>query len=354
VLNSMALVAGFLVLRLGSRWTCIIGACIITVGAVLMGFSSPHIPAYTAAYIIMGAGGPLVAFSMFSLPALAPKHSGLLFSLIVGAFDGSAAIMFLFQLLYVYLDISMPILFWGFAVVSASLVLAAFFIFVPRKSDSEAQALLTKPPYQQDSIFKMVKSGPFWFIVLWGCLYVLTKYFYMTTVEKQLFWLTNNPSQVNIGAFVFSILLPCSAIFTPVTSFILDNFGAHIAILIMALISLVTAVCSIIRIYELQYVTMTCMVFNRFFFFATAPYLMGKLFGPTGPATLYGIVSFSAACVNYSNYLWDYLVINYLGGGFLVINLAQNLLCSVVGCALFLFTWRALTDKKEIEFQGVN
>jgi hypothetical protein len=112
-------------------------------GALLFAFSSPTFEAWMAGYIIMSMAGPFIAYPMFTLPSQFPTSQGLIFSLIVGAFDGSAAMMFFFRLLHFKAALSLQYIYFGFAGLCGLLLLSALWIFVPPpKADHEMDAAL--------------------------------------------------------------------------------------------------------------------------------------------------------------------------------------------------------------------
>lgn len=354
ILNSMCLPVGFIVQYYGPRITCSIGAILIASGAILFSFSSPHFDAYIPGYAMMGAGGPFVAFSMFGLTQLIPNRQGTVFSLIVAAFDGSSGLMFLFWVINKYFHYSIHTIFLFYIILPGMLLVSTFWLFPPKKKpisrdtslDINASMPLIHPSswFNPHDIKAVVVSSPFMLIALWSMLYVTTKYFYMGNMHSEVLWITNyNRSQARTAQFVFSILVPFSAVFAPLTSYLMDKRPPHFSVAIMAIISFLTAATSNINIYYLQYATMTFIVFNRFFFFAIAPLILTKMYGTEkGPTSLYGIDSFLAACFNYTNYLWTYLAFNVDDGSFLFLNLILNCACGVIGVivAVALSRWR--------------
>jgi hypothetical protein len=74
---------------------------IIAAGSVAFAFSSDTYPLWTVGYVLMGAGGPFVAFSVFSLAALAGSYAPLVIAVFVGVFDASASMM-LFMKVHVH------------------------------------------------------------------------------------------------------------------------------------------------------------------------------------------------------------------------------------------------------------
>lgn len=190
----------------------------------------------------------------------------------------------------------------------------------------------------------MVLSWPFVLITIWCSVYVTTKYFYLSTYNSQIEWITNNNAeQSEMFIFVFSIMLPAAGFFTPVTSFLLDRYGSVAAILSLVLCSLLVGVCSVFHVYPLQYFTMLVIVFKRFLFFASIPFILTNLFGAKfGPTTLYGAALFFASCANLSNYGWTSITFSTLHNNFLVFDVILNALCVAVGIILAFFVGRWL------------
>ena len=64
----------------------------------------------------------------------------------------------------------------------------------------------------------MILTSQFLTITLWAGAFVTTKYFYISTVERQISWLTNNNSHdSDVGSQVFSVMLPLSGLFCILT-----------------------------------------------------------------------------------------------------------------------------------------
>lgn len=297
--------------------------------------------------MIMGAGGPFVAFSMFTLPGLVPpEYAGRVFSIVIGAFDGSAAMMFFIALLHDHAGYTTRQLFLAFAVLPLLMSVAALWLFpapkeAPADADAEGgaeaqkEALIprdeTWTQMEHLGMGEVVKSGPFVSCCVWAACFITCKYFYMQNVDQQLKWITGDDDKVHTGSQVFSIILPAAGGFTPVTGAILDKGGAVSALTILSVLQGLVGVLAVIPSYGLQYVTMVVLVFTRFLWFATAPFVLVKLFGARGITTVYGYVLFVAAVVNYSNYLWTYITVDALDGNWRPFMLILNLGCFVYG-----------------------
>ncbi len=212
------------------------------------------------------------------------------------------------------------------------------------EGDSETKGLLTDlgkdgwigrryPTNRQ-----LFTGRPFVVFALWSIAFIVAKYFYMTNVYAQLLWVTGEDRRgdtphADMGALVFSAILPAAAVFTPATSYVLDHFNAHVAVVVMGVVATILGATSSIQIYGLQYVTIVGLVFNRFFYFAAAPFLLQKMYGERGINVVYGVALFVAAACNTSNYLWTYLSEEVLHS-FLEMNAALNAACLASSIAL--------------------
>ncbi len=129
--NAVGLGVGFVIPRIGPARCCMVGSVIIACGAALLAFSASVDALCIAGYVLMGAGGPFIAFPMFTLPQLIPARLGLAFSLIIGAFDGSAAMMIIVKVLHDHADASLRMIFLLFLILPAALFLSASWLFRP-------------------------------------------------------------------------------------------------------------------------------------------------------------------------------------------------------------------------------
>ena len=99
--NVCALPVGTILDRYGPRVSGIVGAVLLTIGALLLAFAA-QVPfdAYIPGYLFLALGGPFVFISSFQLSNTFPRHSGLILALLTGAFDSSSAIFLFYRLIY--------------------------------------------------------------------------------------------------------------------------------------------------------------------------------------------------------------------------------------------------------------
>ncbi|RAO65222.1 uncharacterized protein BHQ10_001234 [Talaromyces amestolkiae] len=98
--NICALPVGTLLDTYGPRVSGIVGSVLIAIGAVLLAVAS-KIPfdVYIPGYLFLALGGPFVFISSFQLSNAFPSRSGLILSLLTGAFDASSALFLVFRII---------------------------------------------------------------------------------------------------------------------------------------------------------------------------------------------------------------------------------------------------------------
>lgn len=352
--------------RLGNLPSCIIGSALSLGGCLLFAFSSSKFDAYIYGFILLGSSCSFLGFSLFSLAGLFPKHTGLLFSIIVAALDGSAAIFYFFQLIYLHVSgVTIRWLFLAYAAFPVLLLLSSKFILytpppAPPSSDTKKEESVAAPPredciFPSNSIRDKLFSGPYLLFLCWGSLYMLTKYYYLTNAYSEILWITGNSEHARMGAQVFSIMFPCGAVFAPITSWLLDKRGISVSLAVMGLVSIIAGITSNIPNYPLQYFTITLVVFNRFFFFAAAPVLMQKLYGQRDFMALYGTSSFVGGVFNNLSYLLTYISKDLLHNNFLIVNAVTNGLCGIFAIilAISVQVWaKKAKEKTSLSLQG--
>jgi len=99
--NVCALPVGTILDTFGPRISSIIGSIFLAAGALLFGFAA-HLPfdGYIPGYLLLALGGPFVFISSFHLSNTFPTRSGLILSMLTGAFDASSALFLVFRILH--------------------------------------------------------------------------------------------------------------------------------------------------------------------------------------------------------------------------------------------------------------
>ncbi|KAJ6104065.1 hypothetical protein N7523_010385 [Penicillium sp. IBT 18751x] len=103
--NVSALPVGTILDAYGPRICGLIGSLCLALGAVLFAFAG-QLPfdGYIPGYLLLSLGGPFVFISSFQLSNTFPTRSGLILSMLTGAFDASSALFLGFRLLSEHTD----------------------------------------------------------------------------------------------------------------------------------------------------------------------------------------------------------------------------------------------------------
>ncbi|CRG83507.1 Protein FMP42 [Talaromyces islandicus] len=97
--NICALPVGTVLDTYGPRVCGIVGSFLLATGAVLLSVGSKvSFDVYIPGYLFLALGGPFVFISSFQLSNAFPTRSGLILSLLTGAFDASSALFLIFRL----------------------------------------------------------------------------------------------------------------------------------------------------------------------------------------------------------------------------------------------------------------
>lgn len=100
-LNFGPVLMGFVLDYLGPKFTAILGVFLNILGLVLFGVSSTWgTNAFIPAAIILGLGNITFHLAQFHISALFPRKRGLVSSVFVAGFTGSAIIMYILQLIF--------------------------------------------------------------------------------------------------------------------------------------------------------------------------------------------------------------------------------------------------------------
>jgi MFS family permease len=99
--NVSALPIGAILDKYGPRVCGIMGSIFVATGCLFLGFASrAPFDAWIAGYFFLALGGPFVFIPSFQLSNTFPANSGLILSMLTGAFDSSSVIFLLYQIIY--------------------------------------------------------------------------------------------------------------------------------------------------------------------------------------------------------------------------------------------------------------
>ncbi|KAI9755794.1 MAG: hypothetical protein M4579_004157, partial [Chaenotheca gracillima] len=99
--NVCALPVGTILDKYGPRVTGMIGSVFVALGCVFFAFAGElSFDGYVPGYLFLALGGPFVFISSFQLSNTFPAHSGLILSMLTGAFDSSSAVFLIYRIIY--------------------------------------------------------------------------------------------------------------------------------------------------------------------------------------------------------------------------------------------------------------
>ncbi|KAF8419949.1 major facilitator superfamily domain-containing protein [Tirmania nivea] len=133
--NVCALVVGTILDRYGPRISGIIGSMFIGTGSLLFAYGRKidAFDAYIPGYLFLALGGPFIFIPSFQLSNTFPSSSGLILSMLTGAFDSSSAVFLFYRLAYERFShiLSLRTFFLGYLVVPLFILFTQIFMMPP-------------------------------------------------------------------------------------------------------------------------------------------------------------------------------------------------------------------------------
>lgn len=164
--NVFALPVGTILDAYGPRVSSLIGSLCLAIGATLFACAS-RLPfdGYIPGYLFLSLGGPFIFISSFHLSNTFPARSGLILSMLTGAFDASSALFLIFRLLNEHTEgyVSTRTFFWAYLLVPAFIALVQVTI-MPATSYKTAGELLQQAEAQvtaemNDRVDESIRNG---------------------------------------------------------------------------------------------------------------------------------------------------------------------------------------------------
>ncbi|KAI5781776.1 major facilitator superfamily domain-containing protein [Peziza echinospora] len=130
--NVCALLVGTILDLYGPRISGVIGSIFIAAGALLFAYAKEitSFDAYVPGYLFLALGGPFIFIPSFQLSNTFPASSGLILSMLTGAFDSSSAVFLFYRLAYERIGsfLSIHKFFLGYLAVPIFIIFAQIFI----------------------------------------------------------------------------------------------------------------------------------------------------------------------------------------------------------------------------------
>eukprot|EP01084_Bolivina_argentea_P185758 320295_1 len=379
---------GMICWRYGPKTCILIGGLLETISCILFSFGNDWQCFFS--FIGIGIGSAGMILGLIGIPSqYSQTYQGVLYSLLVGCIDGSSGMTYIFLLLYKHYNIRLQILYISLSMcILITSLISYWFVFSthftrnttryntmdvfesafnlttkPKESKDTGEYLLNTESDNENSInlyasisseemtavtgihfnsgwtntFLSIQFGS---ILIWSMFYMTTIYFYITTLDKQLKWITDDNDKILFGQELFSIMLLLSGLCAVIIGPVIDIFGMKIALIIMVIISFITCISGNINSYDLEIsITMIGFILNRFFYNTMTPLLIVTVFGAAKQQFVYGIVLFLSAVINLFGILFDYVTQDVLNGNYLIFNLVTGISC-IFATILLIFVLR--------------
>ncbi|KAF8314726.1 MFS general substrate transporter [Clavulina sp. PMI_390] len=403
VTNTFALPIGILLDNVGPRNTSLLGAIFFALGNFLFGLEmvTSHIDTYFLGYVFLAIGGPMIFLSQFHLSNVFPKNSGLVLSLIVGAFDCSSFPYLIYRALDDKLNISIRAWFWGYLIIPALLVTQQLTIAPrvsykqgdfeelaptlsgpglqsPRNPDSDYldeegalagamrrrssarnsfgagfstktsdRPVLDAPAHFDDPLMgamadaplrKQLTSSYFLLIVFFLCTYMGRINYEIQTVTSQLLYYLEDRDMANTIATAFTILLPVGGVVgIPIIGALLDRQGSGPTSIVVFFMGLGYGLLGIMPFAPAQLFAIGIFVILRPLMYTFMGDYTGRAFGFETFGTVYGLLNCIAGLSGLILRPVDLLVKGALAGNYTI----PNIVGIVLGCiSTALITWR--------------
>ncbi|KAJ5496228.1 hypothetical protein N7463_008215 [Penicillium fimorum] len=162
VTNVSALPVGTILDAYGPRVSGIIGSICLAIGTVLFGTANKlPFDGYIPGYLLLALGGPFVFISSFHLSNTFPTRSGLILSMLTGAFDASSALFLLFRLLSEQTEglISINNFFTAYLIVPVFIITAQIFIMPPTSYKTAGELVQQAEAQVEDEIHDRIDDA---------------------------------------------------------------------------------------------------------------------------------------------------------------------------------------------------
>ncbi|TGZ80654.1 MFS general substrate transporter [Ascodesmis nigricans] len=151
--NVCALLVGTILDQFGPRVAGIIGSWLLAAGLAGFGFSKSitFVDPYPISYLLMALGGPFIFIPSFHLANAFPRRSGLILSMLTGAFDASSIIFLVYRVLYQHSSTGITLRTWflSYLIIPVFIFLAQVFI-MPLQSYKTAAELTQQAAVEQN------------------------------------------------------------------------------------------------------------------------------------------------------------------------------------------------------------
>ncbi|KAI2359897.1 hypothetical protein LOY91_006784, partial [Ophidiomyces ophidiicola] len=394
--NICALPVGSILDICGPRATGSIGSIIIALGALIFAYSGsfPY-DRYLTGYSLLSIGGPFIFISSFHLSNTFPKNSGLLLSMLMGAFDCSSGIFLQFRLVHEKANgtVTIKSLFLIYLCVPG-FILTCQVLLMPSQSYSTARELLqhaeetlaedesaqdcsseeafsryrglvskinslignksgltdgptsalgTDPAWgamHTSSASEQMRSPWFVLIAFFTVIQMLRLNYFISTIRPQYEYLLSSERQAQILNDFFDFFLPIGGIVAiPFIGIILDHYTVLTTLtLLVCGATLVGILGCISHSFSAAYANIILFVLYRPYFYSVISDYSAKIFGFQTFGKVYGLMICLAGVGNFLQSPLDILTMKILKGNPLPVNIGLTSVGAVAGGSLIVFT----------------
>ncbi|KXN85378.1 Protein FMP42 [Leucoagaricus sp. SymC.cos] len=390
--NMCAMVVGIVLDRYGPRFTGFIGSILLALGCFGFGVSSKVtiFDPYPASYLFLATAGPFIFIPSMNLANTFPRHSGLILSLITGAFDSSPAIFLVYRLLYQssFGPISLRSWFVAYLVVPVFIFFAQLFVMPSESytiasvesvdrvmnqdervrspsSVSEAETLLGESPLADEveernkgvygamhgrDVKDQLRSFWFWGIAGFTIIQMLRINYFVATVRAQYeFLLHSYEASVAINSF-FDVALPLGGLIAiPFIGTYLDTFSLLTIISTLVVCTTSMGLLGLVQdSFTAAYLNVIIIVVYRPFYYTVVSDYCAKVFGVATFGKVYGVVICLSGMLNLLQAILDMITFKWCNGDPRPVNTMLLVFGLVTGAALVTFV-KAKGDQARCE-----
>ncbi|KAL7270000.1 hypothetical protein RUND412_007307 [Rhizina undulata] len=396
--NVVALLVGTVLDQYGPRVSAIMGSVLFAMGCAGFVFADriQRVDPYLISYLLLALGGPFVFISSFHLSNTFPRHSGLILSMLTGAFDASSSVFLLYRTLYDKTR-AIPLRQWFLYFISVPLfIILAQIIIMPGQSYKTAHELEKQAEVEHELLAddeeeefddddvrarierreevlseidellggkdaeeererkaaKREESGvwgamhgvpvgrqicSWWFVLITAFTVIqMTRinYFVATIRPQYEFLLHSYPLSVRLN-HLFDLLLPLGGIVAiPIIGYTLDHLSTPKTLTLLVVLATVIGILGMLPFYPAALANIILFVLYRPFYYTAVSDYAAKVFGFETFGKVYGLIIALAGIGNLGQTGLDWLTVECFGGDPRVVDGVLTAVAAVVGSAL--------------------
>ena len=261
----------------------------------------------------------------------------------------STGIFYFFQLIY-RAGISLKAIFLGYIVIPIAFIAVA--LIQPRKpfisDDTNSSTESGSKEYYHLSskpLRAQLKSPLFWGIVAWNAISCVATYYYLSTINSQVYELFGSQEVANHASEVISFMFMTCPIFAVLISgWVLNRYGTWLTLCIIAMQYFVCGITILFASNTLMYFSFFAFVITRASFIAATAHVANIMFG-NNFSTLIGIIWTTGGVATLSNQFWVYLTFSFFESNYLIPDIFMTTICVVSTLLLAYFVKSNLSTK---------